>query len=53
VYFSSPHYAGYPGVQIRLELIDRDELAERLEDAWLIQAPKRLVAGYLGSEPTP
>jgi hypothetical protein len=42
VYFSSPHYGGYPGVQIRLELIDRDELLARLEDAWLIQAPKRL-----------
>lgn len=42
VYFSSPHYAGYPGVQIRLELIGREELAEQLEDAWLIQAPKRL-----------
>ena len=42
VYFSSPHYKGYPGVQIRLELIGRDELGERLEDAWLIQAPKRL-----------
>jgi hypothetical protein len=49
VYFSSPHYEGYPGVQIRLELIDRDELAGRLEDAWLIQAPKRLAAEYVGS----
>jgi hypothetical protein len=47
VYFSSPHYDGYPGVQIRLELIGRDELAERLEDAWLIQAPKRLAADFL------
>lgn len=45
-YFSSPHYDGYPGVQVRLELIDRDELQERLEDAWLIQAPKRLAAQY-------
>jgi hypothetical protein len=46
VYFSSPHYKGYPGVQIRLELIDEEELRERLEDAWLIQAPKRLAAEY-------
>ena len=44
VYFTSPHYNGYPGVQIRLEAIDRTELQERLEDAWLIQAPKRLAA---------
>jgi hypothetical protein len=49
VYFSSPHYRGYPGVQIRLEKIDREELAQRLEDAWLIQAPKRLVAEFLES----
>lgn len=48
VYFSSPHYHGYPAVQIRLELIDREELRERIEDAWLIQAPKRLAAEFLG-----
>ena len=47
VYFSSPHYTGYPAVQIRLERIDRDELFERLEDAWLVQAPKRLAREYL------
>ena len=52
VYFASPHYQGYPGVQIRLELIDRDELRERLEDAWLIQAPKRLAAEFLGESPS-
>ena len=46
VYFTSPHYNGYPGVQIRLEAIDREELFERIEDAWLIQAPKKLAAGY-------
>jgi len=34
-------------VQIRLELIDRDELQGRLEDAWLIQAPKRVAAEFL------
>jgi hypothetical protein len=50
VYFSSPHYRGYPGIQIRLERVSRDELRERLEDAWLIQAPKRLAAEYLASE---
>ena len=47
VYFSSPHYEGWPGVQIRLEAIDREELRERLEEAWLIQAPKRLAAAYV------
>lgn len=47
VYFTSPHYDGYPAVQIRLERIARDELHARLEDAWLIQAPKRLAAAYV------
>lgn len=46
-YFTSPHYNGYPAVQIRLEGIGNDELQERLEDAWLIQAPKRLAAAYI------
>jgi hypothetical protein len=49
VYFSSPHYDGWPGVQIRLELIKRDELHERLGDAWLTQAPKRVAAEYVGA----
>jgi hypothetical protein len=47
VYFTSPHYDGWPGVQIRLEHIEREELRQRLEDAWLIQAPKRLAAAYV------
>ena len=47
MYFTSPHYTGFPAVQIRVEAIDREELRERLEDAWLIQAPKRLAAAYV------
>jgi hypothetical protein len=46
-YFTSPHYNGFPAIQIRLEEIDREELRERLEDAWLIQAPKKLAAAYM------
>ena len=49
VYFSSPHYDGWPGVQIRVEAIDREELSTRLEDAWLIQAPKKLAATYVAA----
>jgi hypothetical protein len=47
VYYVTPHYNGYPGIIIRLAAIERDELFERLEDAWLIQAPKRLAAEYM------
>src|SRR4051794_21643974 len=46
VFFSTPHYDGWPGVLVRLEAVDPEQLAELVEDAWRTQAPKRLVAGY-------
>jgi hypothetical protein len=47
LYFETPHYAGYPAVLVNLDAIDVEELRERLEDAWLIQAPRKLVAEHL------
>jgi hypothetical protein len=47
VYFETPHYHGYSAVLIRLERIDENELAERIEDAWLTRVPKRLAAEFL------
>jgi hypothetical protein len=47
VYFTSPHHTGFPAVQIDVAAIERDELWERLEDAWLIQAQKKLAAAYV------
>jgi hypothetical protein len=41
-FFTIPHYDGYPSVLVRLEAVDRDELAELLADAWRTRAPKRL-----------
>ena len=46
VYFVTPHYKEYPVVIVRLEEIDPGELAELVEDAWRLQAPKRLVAQH-------
>jgi hypothetical protein len=46
VFFTTPHYDGYPAVLVRLEEIDPVELAELIEDAWRVQAPKRLLAEY-------
>jgi hypothetical protein len=46
VYFSTPHYDGYPVVLVRLERIGHEALAELIEDAWRLQAPKRVVAAY-------
>lgn len=44
VFFTTPHYDGYPYVLVRLERVARAQLAELLEDAWRVTAPKRLVA---------
>jgi hypothetical protein len=47
LYFQTPHYANYPAVLVHLDAIGVDELRERLEDAWLIQAPKKLAKAFL------
>jgi hypothetical protein len=45
-FFSTPHYDGAAYVLVRLEAVDPVELAELLEDAWRLQAPKRMVAAF-------
>lgn len=51
LYFTTPHFDGYPAVLVRLAEIDELGLQEVLTEAWLTQAPKRLVEEFLG-EPT-
>jgi len=46
VFFSTPHYDGWPGVLVRLDAVSLDQLGELIEDAWRIQAAKRVVAAY-------
>jgi hypothetical protein len=48
VFFTTPHYDGYPYVLVRLEEIDDTQLEELIEDAWRIRAPKRLVREHDG-----
>jgi hypothetical protein len=43
VFFETPHYQGYGYFLVRLANIDEEELAEVIEDAWRLAAPKRLV----------
>jgi hypothetical protein len=45
-FFTTPHYDGHPYVLVRLDRVDPAELAELVEDAWRIRAPKRVVAAY-------
>lgn len=40
VYFTEPHYNGYPAVLVRLEAIGLAELEAILVDAWRCLAPK-------------
>jgi hypothetical protein len=47
VFFTTPHFDGYPAVLVRLEEIPVDELEELIVDAWLVRAPKRLVKAYM------
>jgi hypothetical protein len=52
VYFTTPHYEGYDAVLTRLEAIDDEELAGRIEDAWsfaVAQLRPRARAGRRGS----
>jgi hypothetical protein len=47
VYFTTPHFDGYPAVLIRLEKISVKELKDVIEEAWLARAGKRAVQEFL------
>lgn len=57
VFFTVPHFDGYPAVLVRLDHIPVDELAELVTEAWLLRAPKRLAKTFLAERertvPTP
>jgi hypothetical protein len=48
LYFTTPHFDGYPAVLVKLAEIDELGLRELITEAWLTQAPKRLVQEFLG-----
>lgn len=50
VYFTIPHFDGYPAVLVRLEAVDQGELEEIVTEAWLLRAPKRLAARFLAEQ---
>ncbi|UWF78024.1 MULTISPECIES: MmcQ/YjbR family DNA-binding protein [Microbacterium] len=47
VFFTIPHFDGYPAVLIRLDAIDDDLLRETIVDAWLLRAPRRIASEWL------
>jgi hypothetical protein len=42
VYFTTPHFDGYPSVLVHLERIADDELGELVTEAWFARAPATL-----------
>jgi hypothetical protein len=46
VFFTTPHFDGYPAVLARLEKIALSDLRELIVEAWLARAPARLARAY-------
>jgi hypothetical protein len=42
VFFTTPHYDGYPTVLVRLDAVGEDELTELIAESWRHKAPKRV-----------
>ncbi|HEY3829049.1 MAG TPA: MmcQ/YjbR family DNA-binding protein [Solirubrobacteraceae bacterium] len=51
IFFTTPHFDGYPAVLVRLEKVPLDELEELIVEAWLARAPRRLAEEYLEAHP--
>ena len=47
IYFTTPHFDGYPSVMVLLERIPRADLEEAIVEAWLSRAPKRVAKAWL------
>ncbi len=47
VFFTTPHFDGYPAVLVRLDKITGEALEEVIVEAWLSRAPKRLAREYV------
>ena len=47
VYFTTPHFDGYPAVLVQLAEIEVRDLEEVITEGWLTQAPRKLVQEFL------
>lgn len=52
VFFTTPHFHGYPAILVCLERIATGDLEEVIVEAWLARAPKRAVTEYLDQDIT-
>jgi len=46
VFFTEPHYNGFPAVLVRLPKVTRPLLRRLIVDAWRCQAPRKLVEEF-------
>src|SRR5262249_4528839 len=56
VYFTTPHFRGYPAVLVpipQLAGLGRDELGEMVAEAWLTRAQKRVAKAWLAEHAAP
>ena len=51
VFFTTPHFDGYPAILVRLDRIGAGRLDELVVEAWLARAPRRLAQEYLDTLP--
>jgi hypothetical protein len=52
IYFTTPHFKGYPAVLVRipdLARLDREELHDLVAEAWLTRAQKRVAKAWLAA----
>jgi hypothetical protein len=53
LFFTTPHFDGYPAVLLRipnLARLDREELEEMVVEAWLTRAQKRIAKAWLAED---
>ena len=56
IYFTTPHFNGYPAVLVRipdLARLDVDELGDLVAEAWLTRAQKRVAKAWLAEHRAP
>jgi hypothetical protein len=56
VFFTTPHFNGYPAVLVRipdLARLDGEELADLVAEAWLTKAQKRVAKAWLAENGVP
>ena len=56
VYFTTPHFNGYPAILMRIPTlaeIDREELHELVVEAWLTRVQRRIAKAWLAENAPP